>query len=194
MAASEWFMVNISISVHKLFVRSSKEVLWKIIVGRWFLTSLYSPPPSPHFLFFFQSPSLRLFLLPCFFGWMCDRATSNVLFYLIIWQTYSGRVLVTQYYQNLALCFIATRCQVYCRFDADNMTFANTLISISHTNKYTTRRGRTNRLTHKYILPPPVTCSQQLSVLHRINHSLITKFYFTEVTNTLLFKNCISAD
>ena len=38
----------------------------------------------------------------------------------------------------------------------------------------------TNRLTHpyKYILTPPVMCSQQLFVLHWLNNSLISKTYY----------------
>ena len=43
----------------------------------------------------------------------------------------------------------------------------------------------TDRLTHpqKNILTPPVKCSQQRSVLHWLNNSLIWKMYFTEFHN-----------
>ena len=68
-------------------------------VGRGVLTSLFyeDPPPPilPALLFsnFVQPPSLSfpvasnlpsslLFLLPCFFGWIGDRATFDVLLYL----------------------------------------------------------------------------------------------------------------
>ena len=44
---------------------------------------------------FVQLPPLSpLFLLPCFFGWMCDHATSTVLFCLMILWTFTCQVLV----------------------------------------------------------------------------------------------------
>ena len=49
---------------------------------------------------------------------------------------------------------------------------------ITHTNKYTHNTNRDNRPTHKYILTAPVMCSQQLSLLHWINRSLILKICF----------------
>ena len=48
------------------------------------------------------------------------------------WSSFGNSILPESYF-----VFYATRCQVYCRFDADNMTFANTLISISHTQTNT---------------------------------------------------------
>ena len=47
---------------------------------------------------------------------------------------------------------------------------------ISHTQRHTAHIGA-NRLTHpyKYILKPPVMCSQQVSALHGINNMLISK-------------------
>ena len=36
---------------------------------------------------------------------------------------------------------------------------------------------------YKYILTPPVLCSQQLSVLHSMSNLLISKTYFTEFYN-----------
>ena len=65
---------------------------------------------------------------------------------------------------------------------------------ITHTNKYTHNTNRDNRPTHKYILTAPVMCSQQLSLLHWINRSLILKIYFYYIfiiyfVISLLFKN-----
>ena len=63
-----------------------------------------------------------------------------------------------------------------------------TLLCVSHTymQRYTAHSG-TNRLTppYKYILIPPDTCSQKLSVLHWIIH------WYQKFTlhNVFLFKN-----
>ena len=46
----------------------------------------------------------------------------------------------------------------------------------------------TNRLTHKCVLTPPIKCLRQLYVLNWINHSMISKFYFTEVNNIFTSK------
>ena len=58
---------------------------------------------------------------------------------------------------------------------------------IAYTNTLTQRQAHTadsgvNTLTHPYkcILTPPVICSQQLSVLHGMNNSLISKIYFPQ--------------
>ena len=61
----------------------------------------------------------------------------------------------------------------------------------TQTHKHTARTGA-NRLTHPYnILTPPVLCSQQLSVLHWMNNSIIiinnSKIYFTEFHNGFAF-------
>ena len=91
-----------------------------------------------------------------------------------------------------APCFVfhATRSKVYCWCVPNVMTFASTLIWY-HTRKqiYTAHTG-TNRPTHKYILIPPVTYLQQLSILHI---ELIThwyqKFILQRSSISLLFKN-----
>ena len=46
---------------------------------------------------------------------------------------------------------------------------------ITRTNTHSKRRGETH--PYKYILIPPVICSQQLSVLHSMNNSLISKVF-----------------
>lgn len=58
-----------------------------------------------------------------------------------------------------------------------------------HTNK-DTQHTWTNRLTqsYKYILTSPVTCSQQLPVLHWMHNLLLSKIFFTEFHNSCFFK------
>ena len=91
-------------------------------------------------------PPQLLFLMPCFFDWIGERARFDVLFHLILW-IYKCRILV-----------LSTRTTLLC-------------VLHTYTQRYTARSG-TNRLTHpyKYILKTPVVCTQQLSVLHWIIH------------------------
>ena len=68
--------------------------------------------------------------------------------------------------------------------------FASTLIwyhtqththTHTHTQRHNTLRGQcTDTHQHKYIFTPPVMCSQQLSLLHWMNNSLISKIYFPQ--------------
>ena len=89
----------------------------KTIVAREVLTPPFFiktlpmfPFPSSDLLFpcCYQAPPLLLILLSCFFGWMGDRATFDVLFYLIISWMYTCWVL------GPSCVFYATRRQVYC--------------------------------------------------------------------------------
>ena len=92
---------------------------------------------------------------------------------------------------NALLCvFYATRHQIYWRFDTDDMVFAGTLIWYYTRRQAHTVHAGTNRMTqiYKYILTPPLTCIQHLSVLHWINNLLIQKFYLQIFTRFLLFK------
>ena len=74
--------------------------------------------------------------------------------------------------------------------DTEDMVFASTLIWFTHTLT-NTQNTQTNRLTHKhkYILTPPVVCTQQIAVLHWMNNLLIQKVTLQSVTMPLLFKN-----
>ena len=65
------------------------------------------------------------------------------------------------------------------------------LLCLSFDITHTAHR-ETNRLTNKYISTLPVMCSQQLSVLHWINHSLILKIQRSAIS--FLFKNLSSAE
>ena len=78
---------------------------------------------SSFFVFYFQSPfpfsPPALFLLPCIFGWMCDFATSNVLFYFILLI-----LLMDLHFLSLGTllaglpCYVSARKrhQIYCTF------------------------------------------------------------------------------
>ena len=74
--------------------------------------------------------------------------------------------------------FYATGCQVY--WDLTLVLW----LDVTHTNTDTHTKThstlRASRFTHpyKYIFTPPVMCSQQLSLLHWMDNSLISKNYF----------------
>ena len=74
--------------------------------------------------------------------------------------------------------FYATRHQVYCRFNINDTAFTNTLIWYHQHKQLNSSHTGTNRLTHKYILTPPVRFSQQVPELHWINYSLILNFFY----------------
>ena len=173
-----------------------------IIVGKGFLTLLiYEEPPIlliPHFFNFFQPPAPPFFpryLLPCFFLWMCDCATLNVLFYFTIRQTYTCWALVSQYQRHLVVCF---RKQGINNFTVGltHRTWLLLALIWYHTHKhiYTSHRG-TNwpAYIYKYILTSTVMRSQQLPVLHWMNDSLISKIYFTEVPNIFAFRKLLTS-
>ena len=60
--------------------------------------------PTPLFLNFVQPPPPMLFLLFCFFDWMGDYATFDLLFHSILW-AYTCQAMVTQYQKELDVCF-----------------------------------------------------------------------------------------
>ena len=73
--------------------------------------------------------------------------------------------------------FHATRCQVYWDLTC-NVVFCWYWFDITNTRtqtqRYTTLKGQKNDTQpYKYLFTPPVTCSQQLSLLHWMNNSLI---------------------
>ena len=117
-------------------------------------------PPFPCRL---QPPSPLLFLLPCFFNWMGDWATFDVVFHLMI--------------PRLYLC----RLRTFVSEGSWCMFLLVIWFNITHTNKHTHTHTHTH--THKktystlfgpvdwhnYIniyVTPPVMCSQQLPLLH----------------------------
>ena len=78
--------------------------------------------------------------------------------------------------------FYATGCQVY--WDLTHIFLLVLWLDITHTNTDTHTKThstlRASRFTHpyKYIFTPPVMCSQQLSSLHWMDNSLISKNHF----------------
>ena len=149
--------------------------------------SIFSNPPLP--------PFFPRYLLPCFFLWMCDCATLNVLFYFTIRQTYTCWALVSQYQRHLVVCF---RKQGINNFTVGltHRTWLLLALIWYHTHKhiYTSHRG-TNwpAYIYKYILTSTVMRSQQLPVLHWMNDSLISKIYFTEVPNIFAFRKLLTS-
>ena len=88
--------------------------------------------------------------------------------------------------------FYATRRQVYYWFDTEDMKIASKLIWY-HTHKHIQTQLTLGPIDwHKNILTPPVMCSQQLPVLHRINHSLILKIYFAELKNIFAVQKLVT--
>ena len=171
-----------------------------IIVARGVLTTLFyeEPPilPNPPFQILSNPPPSfcvasnpqrpLFFLLSCFFGWMSDCTTVMCYFavLMILW-IYTCQVLVPKYQKDLDVCFMqqGIKCiEVWHLM----WFFAGTLIWY-HKNTYTQTQRHTvhsgaSRLTHpyKYIFTPPFMCSQQLSLLHWMSNSLISKIYFPQ--------------
>ena len=90
--------------------------------------------------------------------------------------------------------FYATKCQVYWRFDMDDINFASTLIWY-HTYRQThTGYTGTNRLKHinKHILTPsaaPVTLASRITLNKYLSD---TNIYFTEVDNVFAFQKLLN--
>ena len=134
------------------------------------------PPP------FFQilSNTFPLSLLPptptptAFFGWIGDHATFDVLVYLMtLW-------IEPWYQKELDVCFMQQGIK-FTEVWHIMWFFAGTLIWY-HTHKHMhthrqTIHSRASWLTHPYwyIFTPPVMSSQQLSLLHWKDNSLISK-------------------
>ena len=139
-------------------------------------TTTTLPPPI-------QQNHSPLFLLFCFFGGMGDCATSDVLFYLMTLWIYTcwALYLVTQGHCGVVF---ATRRQF-----TEHMTcFFAIILTWYHTNtRRLTAHTGANRMTYpyKYILTPPILCSEQLSVLHSMNKLLTSKINFTGFYNVL---------
>ena len=117
-----------------------------------------------------------LILLSCFFGWMGDHATFDVLLFLMISWMYKC-------WASGPWCmFYAKRCQVYWGLKYDVVfCWYSDLISHTQTHTHTSHLGA-SRPTHpcKYIFSPTVMCSQQLCLLHWMNNSLTSKIHFPQ--------------
>ena len=129
------------------------------IVNKGLLTSLFY---EKAYLLLSQSPfpPPKLFLLPCLFGWMCHHASSNVLYLNLL--NFGFLVLAAH-----CCVFYATRHQTYWRFGMNDKAFASILVWY---NKQRQHRQKTQVSidwhTYKYILTPPVMCTQQELILY----------------------------
>ena len=123
-------------------------------------------------------PQLRLlFLLSCFFGWMGDHATFDVLFYLMIAWIYTCRAWYLSTRKTL-ICALCKRRQVY--WDLTHIVvFTGTLIWY-HTQTQTAHSGA-SRLTHPYHI-----------YLHQLLYAHGSYLYYIKrllSTMSFLFKN-----
>ena len=123
----------------------------------------FCPTPSPLLPCHLQSPPQLFFLLSCFFGWLSDHATFDVLIYLMIIWIYTCQALLPWYQKDLDVCFM----QQGVRFTEVwhiMWFFTGTLIWY---HKHTAHSGA-SRLTQPYkcIFTPLVICSKQLPLLY----------------------------
>ena len=167
-----------------------KDHSWQKLLNPLFYEDLILPiPPFSNFV----QLLLLLFLLHRFFIWMGDCATSDVLFYLMQYGSSHAEPWCLSTTRTLR-CVLCNKTSVYWNLPHD-VFFASVLIWYhTHTKTPTVHIGA-YRLTHphKYILTPPVMCSQQLSALyHRMNNSLISKMYYTEFQNIFPFQKLLT--
>ena len=143
-------------------------------------SSKLPPPPSWR--------PLRLYCLPTSFSNFAKPPPQHLthcsfcclVFLAIILWIYTCQALLQYSQINLAVCFMQ-----------QGVKFTGFLLvvwfDIIHTQRRTAHTG-VNILTQscKYILSPPVMCSQQLSVLHWKNNLLISKFTLQSSTKSLV--------
>ena len=99
--------------------------------------------PNPCHL---HPPHQGFFLLSCFFCWMGDHATFDVLFYLMIIWIYTCQALVPWYQKDLNVCFM----QQGVRFaEVWHMCFFSGTLDFTNTQTHTAHSG-TSRMTHPY--------------------------------------------
>ena len=130
--------------------------------------------------------------MPCFVGWMLTELQHiwcaillNDMMYLHMFS------LSTIVPEGPGCVFYAVRHQVY--WDVTHVFFL--LIIWFDVTQPRTKHTGANGLTdpYHYKLTPTVMCSQELCVLHWMNHLLISKNCFTEFAISLLFKNYLLA-
>ena len=128
----KFFIFLLSYSSHSWQRGPNPPILWRPPPPQLLY---YLPLPFPNFvqpplLWCLQFPPPLLILLSCFFGWMGDHTTFDVLFYLMISWMYTCRAL------GPWCVFYATRCQYYWGL-THNVVFCwySDLISHKHTHK-----------------------------------------------------------
>ena len=137
-------------------------VLWRPpILLTPFPFSNFVQPPLLYFPVTSNLPPQLFFLLSCFFDWLGDHATFDVLFYLMLTWIYTFQALVPRYENDLDMCFM----QQGIRFTEVwhiMWFFIGTLIWYhKHTTTHTAH-SRVSGLTHPYkcIFTPLVMCSK----------------------------------
>ena len=105
----------------------------------------FCPTPSPRIPCHLQPPPQLFFLLSCFFGWMGDHATFDMLFYLMIIWIYICQALVPWYQKDLDVCFMQQGVRFWCR--TYNVVFYWYWFDITNTQTPTAHSGASG-LTH----------------------------------------------
>ena len=151
------------VSLHSWWMDANFPILWRtsyFACLRLPLSNFVQPiPPLPCHL---KPLTPLFFLFSCFFGWMGDHATFDVLHYLADLQMSSLGTLVPEG----PWCMFYARRHHVCQGLIHNVVFYRTLIWY-HTHKHTAYSGA-SRLTHlcKYIFAPPIMCPLLLPSLH----------------------------
>ena len=146
------------------FIMGDMKFLKSIyIVGRGWLTPYFTKtsslfPPPIFFKFFppllplhchLQPPSWLFFLLSCFFGWIVDRTTFDVPFYLMIIWIYIYWALVPEGSWCVFVCFMQQSVK-FTEFWQVMWVFTGThsfFITYTNTQTYIAHSGA-SRLTH----------------------------------------------
>ena len=146
------------------FIMGDMKFLKSIyIVGRGWLTPYFTKTsslfPPPFFFKFFppllplhchlQPPSWLFFLLSCFFGWIVDRTTFDVPFYLMIIWIYIYWALVPEGSWCVFVCFMQQSVK-FTEFWQVMWVFTGThsfFITYTNTQTYIAHSGA-SRLTH----------------------------------------------
>ena len=123
-------------------------------------------------------PYLPLSLLPCFFDWMDDRATSDVLFYLMTLLIFIYQALAPEYHKDLAVCFMQQHVSLM-RSNAWPGFLLVLWFDIIHaharmharTHRQTHRHTDTNTQTHRHTDTQRHTQTQTQTQTHTHTHT-----------------------
>ena len=164
----------------------------KSIVGRGVLSPLFYEDPT---IF----PTLPV--LPCCLQSVCTPTDQSVVFFL--WLNRWLRHICVLFYSMISWMYTCRALGPWCIFMQQAVKFTEVwhmmfflfvlwydithAYTHIHTQRHTAHPGA-SRLTHpyKYIFIPTVMCSQQLSLLHWMKKSLVSKIFLPQ---SFLFKN-----
>ena len=77
------------VSLHSWQRVANTPILWSTLYCLPPFLNFDPPPPQKKFPYHLRPPPPPIFLLSCFFGWMGDHATFDLLFYLMITWIYT---------------------------------------------------------------------------------------------------------